>query len=131
MTAESFMALMASLVPHYIIGIALGAGAFGFFMLCEGFFIVRTDIPPWFIWGYYIGFHSYTFRVFMYNEFSQIDLFDPETQAFGFVTGKDVLEFYDMEEVKVGNDFAVLIGFSLFFQICFYLVLERFHKGKR
>lgn len=33
--AESFMCLVASIVPHYIIGIALGAGVFGFFMLCE------------------------------------------------------------------------------------------------
>lgn len=37
-------------VPHYIIGIALGAGLFGFHMLCEGFFIVAPDIPGWFIW---------------------------------------------------------------------------------
>ena len=29
------MALIGACVPHYIIGIALGAGLFGFFMLCQ------------------------------------------------------------------------------------------------
>eukprot|EP00465_Bigelowiella_longifila_P011906 CAMPEP_0185253788 /NCGR_PEP_ID=MMETSP1359-20130426/2388_1 /TAXON_ID=552665 /ORGANISM="Bigelowiella longifila, Strain CCMP242" /LENGTH=188 /DNA_ID=CAMNT_0027836215 /DNA_START=150 /DNA_END=716 /DNA_ORIENTATION=- len=66
--AEGFMFLMAVLVPHYIVGIALAAGLFGFFMLCQGFFIVKSQIPPWFIWGYYIAFTTYSFRIFMHNE---------------------------------------------------------------
>ena len=45
--AEAFMTVMAILVPHYIIGIALGAGVYGMFMLCEGFFIVKRDIPDY------------------------------------------------------------------------------------
>src|SRR5690606_8818850 len=49
--AESLMAVFSAIVPHYIIGIALGAGFYGFCMLCEGFLLVRDDIPPWFIWG--------------------------------------------------------------------------------
>jgi len=47
MVAEGFMCVMAVIVPHYIIGIALAAGVFGFFMLCQGFFVVQSDIPPW------------------------------------------------------------------------------------
>ncbi len=31
-------------------------------MLCEGFFILRDDIPPWFIGAYYAAFHTYGFR---------------------------------------------------------------------
>ena len=45
------MCLIGAVSPHYIIGIALGAGVYGFFMLCEGAFKVRDDIPPWFIWA--------------------------------------------------------------------------------
>merc|ERR1711998_286809 len=79
--AEGFMCLIGAIVPHYIIGIALGAGVFGFFMLCEGFFIVKDDIPPWFIWVYHIGFHSYSYRVFMYNEFEPIEKFVASDQG--------------------------------------------------
>jgi hypothetical protein len=42
---------------------------YGFFMLCEGFFQIRSDIPPWFIWVYYMGFHTYAFRAAVVNEF--------------------------------------------------------------
>jgi ABC-type multidrug transport system ATPase subunit len=64
--AEAFMSFIAACVPHYIIGIALAAGLFGFFMLCQGFFIVKDDIPPYLIWGYYIAPHTYIFQLFMY-----------------------------------------------------------------
>jgi ABC-type multidrug transport system permease subunit len=60
--AEGYMAVLGAVVPHFIIGIALGAGLYGFFMLCEGFFQIKSDIPPWFIWVYYLGFHTYSFR---------------------------------------------------------------------
>jgi hypothetical protein len=43
--SEAFMTIMAALVPHFIIGIALAAGLFGMFMLSEGFFILKNDIP--------------------------------------------------------------------------------------
>ena len=45
LVAEGFMSLVAACVPHYIIGIALAAGIFGFHMLCEGFFKVKSEIP--------------------------------------------------------------------------------------
>ena len=81
--AEGMLQFIASLVPHYIIGMALGAGMYGMFMLCEGFFVVPSNIPPcvvcgecgpltrcrYWIWGYYLAFHTYSFEIFMYNEF--------------------------------------------------------------
>jgi hypothetical protein len=66
---------MHTYIHTYTHRIALGAATYGFFMLCEGFLIVKSDIPPWFIWGHYIAFHTYSFRPFMVNEFASIKEF--------------------------------------------------------
>mmetsp|Transcript_25681 Transcript_25681/g.82936 ORF Transcript_25681/g.82936 Transcript_25681/m.82936 type:complete len:201 (+) Transcript_25681:1314-1916(+) len=126
-TAEAVMFLIASLVPHYIIGIALGAGLFGFHMLCEGFFIVAPDIPGWFIWGHYMGFHTYAYRAFMKNEFGPIDDFEGPQ----FTNGQQVLDFYGMQDADVGRDIGICIAFGVFYFICYGMVLQFLHTGKR
>ena len=45
--------------------------------------------------------------------------------------GEEVLRFYDMGNVDVAADFGVLIGFAVFFQLCFAVVLYKFHTGRR
>lgn len=47
---------------------------FGLFMLCCGFFVIPSNIPDWFIWGYWMGFHTYAFELFMFNEFDSVKL---------------------------------------------------------
>jgi ABC-type multidrug transport system permease subunit len=76
--AESVMLLLAATVPHYIIGIALGAGIFGFFMLCQGFFKARDSIPDGWSWGYYLAFHTYSFRSFVVREFHGLTFDGPD-----------------------------------------------------
>lgn len=125
--AEAFMCLMAALVPHYIIGIALAAGVFGFSMLCEGFFKVKSEIPDYLIWGYHVSPHSYTFRVFMYNEFHPIKNLDSALYA----DGEDVLKFYSMENVNMTADLLVLLAFTIGVQIAFGFVLWKYHTGLR
>ncbi|KAG7377013.1 hypothetical protein PHYPSEUDO_012332 [Phytophthora pseudosyringae] len=66
--AESMMHVGAA-VPHYIIGIALGPGVFGMVMLCEGFMVPCDSIPDYWIWGYYLAFHSYSFGSFVFKQF--------------------------------------------------------------
>lgn len=127
MWAEAFMCLMAAIVPHYIIGIALGAGVFGFFMLCEGFFKLKADIPPYLIWGYHMAPHTYTFRTFMYNEFHPIKKLD----SLMYEDGDAVLKFYSMEDTKMGRDMLVLLCCALGTQLLFAAVLQKFHTGLR
>ena len=98
--AEGFMNLIGAVSPHYIIGIALGAGVYGFFMLCEGALKVQDDIPPWFIWVHHIGFHTYSYRVFMYNEFHTIKQFDAGAP---FASGMELLKFYSFDTVDVSR----------------------------
>lgn len=127
MVAEAFMAVIASLVPHYIIGIAIGAAVYGFFMLCEGFLVIRSDIPPWFIWGHHLAFHTYSFRVFMVNEFEPLLSLDSPQ----FANGQDVIDFYEMNGVAVWKDLLVLLGYCVGFQLIYMSILRFGHTGDR
>ncbi len=114
-------------LPVDIIGIALAAGVFGFAMLCEGFFKLKSDIPDYLIWGYYMFPHTYAFRTFMYNEFKPIDSLD----SLLYADGNAVLKFYSMDEVVPKWDLLILLLFAIVLQLIFAAVLQRYHTGMR
>ncbi|KAI9982211.1 hypothetical protein PInf_008106 [Phytophthora infestans] len=119
--AESMMHVIGAAVPHYIIGIALGAGVFGMFMLCEGFMVPRDSIPDYWIWGYYLAFHSYSFESFVFKQFEN------ETSD----AAKGILTKYGMEDVDVTRDMLLLIVYIIAFQAIFAVILWKFHTGRR
>lgn len=127
MCAEGYMAVLGAIVPHFIIGIALGSGLYGCFMLCEGFFQIKSDIPPWFIWIHYMAFHTYSFRAAVVNEFSGIDSLPDATNPL-WQSGKDVLEYYSMENGSVSDDCWVLFGYSIAWFVLYYLILLKTYK---
>eukprot|EP00644_Phytophthora_capsici_P014775 jgi/Phyca11/553481/estExt2_Genewise1Plus.C_PHYCAscaffold_530195 len=120
--AESLMHLLGAAVPHYIMGIALGAGLFGMFMLCEGFMVPFSDMPVYWKWGYYIAFHTYSFESFMYEHFSKEDT--EESWA--------LLKEYGMDKVNVTKDMIILAGYSVILQLLVIGVLYlRFNRHRR
>jgi hypothetical protein len=72
---ESLMTAIAPLVPHFLAGIAAGAGILGFFMLVCGFFQPRGQLPkPIFFYpAHFLSFETYSFVGFMRNEFQDTD----------------------------------------------------------
>lgn len=120
MIAEGLTFLAALLVPHYIIAMALLSGLYGVFMLCEGFLIVFNDIPPWLIWCYHLAFHSYSFRVFMFNEFESIAVIEGSN----FKTGKEVLKFYSMEDTSISEDLIYIFCYGIVIQILTWIVMK-------
>ena len=116
--AESLMHVIGAAIPVYIIGIALGAGIFGMFMLCEGFMVTKDAIPGWWIWAYCIGFHTYSFQWFMYNEFH-------ESQP-------AILDMYDIpRDLDICKNIVILVSYALILEIVFFGILYKFHTGKR
>lgn len=118
--AESCMHALAAAVPHYIVGIALGAGLFGMFMLCEGFLVPRPNMPRYWVWGNYLAFHSYSFEAFMFEHMT----------AVGTPAAHQVLVEYGMEDTDVANDMLVLVAYALALQLVVVAVLT-IRRSKR
>ena len=111
--AEAIMLLIASVVPFFVVGIAVGAFLFGTFMVVQGFFIQLDKIGWWWRWFHWVAMHSYSFASFMVNEFAGSTWSCPSeteqaSEGLSFcqpgqssVSGKQVLEFYQIDPGKL------------------------------
>lgn len=99
LTSEALAQLVSHAVPHFVIGMAMIAGLFGFFMLFQGFMLVPSDFPDWLRWTNKVAFHTYSWRSFMVTEFADEEF--PDTP---FPTGEDVLKFYEIEDTDREQD---------------------------
>jgi len=118
--AEALAQLISHIVPHFIVGIALLAACFGFFMLIQGFMMVPSAFPKWLRWTYNIAFHTYSWRTFMFNEFHG-QTFPNNPQ---FPDGERVLKLYEINKVVPWHDTLVLIGYALFVHLMSLAVLQ-------
>ena len=121
LVAEALAQLVSHVVPHFVIGMALVAGMYGFFMLFQGFMLVPSEFPNWLGWLYYVAFHTYAWRTFMVSEFREEPVL---TGNRAFTTGEDVLKFYEIEDVNRRNDMIVLIGYCLALHVAASIVLQ-------
>lgn len=145
MTTEGLMLCVASLVPHYLMGIAGGAGIMGVYMLVCGFFQARDELPEP-VWRYplhYISFQSYAFTGLMNNEFSGTGakwqcpcaltglVDDKCCPSDCRVTGGQVLSAFSIEERDKWIDLGILIAMFLFYRFVFLILLEiKAHRQK-
>lgn len=117
------MMAIAPIVPHFLMGIAAGAGLLGIFMIVCGFFQPLGSMPgPIFRYPLsYISFHTYAFTGFMRNEFEGTEGWGCpcESQPGGCgvavaceVSGQDVLEYYEIMNInKVRLDSFLFVLF--------------------
>ena len=120
--AESLMHVISSAVPYYIIGIALGAGLFGMFMMCEGFMVPRDAIPDYWIWCYYLAFHTYSFQSFVYEHFKN----DPVGSK-----GNQILVNLGLTNVNTDENMIILAAYAIVLQLIFAFIIYVYHTGRR
>jgi len=118
LTAEALAQMVSHAVPHFVIGMAMIAGLFGFFMLFQGFMLVPSDFPDWLRWTNKVAFHTYSWRSFMATEFAGEEF--PDTP---FPTGEDVLKFYEIEDTNREHDMYVLLGYCAVLHVLSLVVL--------
>jgi len=104
--AEALAMMVSHVVPHFVIGMAVIAGLYGFFMLFMGFMITPSKFPAWLRWTNDIAFHTYSWRIFMHHEFCCDDV----TYEGPFPTGQDVLEAYEIGDIDPVKDLIILIA---------------------
>jgi len=116
--AEALAQMVSHVVPHFVIGMAVIAGLYGFFMLFLGFMLAPSEFPDWLRWTYYVAFHSYSWRTFMVTEFRGQTFTSPQ-----FPTGEDVLKAFDIEDVNRGHDMIVILCYGLIIHLMSFAIL--------
>ena len=130
LTVESLMMMIAAIVPHFLMGIAAGAGVMGMFMIVCGFF-QYTEALPGPVWRYpmhYMAFHTYAFSGLMRNEFEGTEGWQCSGSQPGHfactMSGEQVLEFYQVGNRDKWLDVAVLLYMCVFYRIGFFVMLK-------
>eukprot|EP01135_Chromosphaera_perkinsii_P006886 Nk52_evm41s621 gene=Nk52_evmTU41s621 len=134
--AESMVVFISSVIPIFVAALAIAAFANGFFMVVQGFFVKKDNIPNYWIWGNYISYQTYGFQALVKNDFPGL-LFKcgqtcsiPSTLNPLYFTGDDVLVQYDYEDVKVWEQIIILVAMVVIYRFLFYLTLV-FKNGRR
>ncbi|KAK4749050.1 hypothetical protein SAY87_026499 [Trapa incisa] len=123
---ESLMMAIASVVPNFLMGIIIGAGIQGIFMLVSGYFRLTKDIPKPF-WRYpmsYISFHFWTLQGQYLNDFKGL-VFDGQLPGIK-LTGEYLLENVfqvDMDRSKWIN-LSVLFSMIVFYRLVFFTMIK-------
>mmetsp|Transcript_18055 Transcript_18055/g.20821 ORF Transcript_18055/g.20821 Transcript_18055/m.20821 type:complete len:392 (-) Transcript_18055:308-1483(-) len=120
--AEALAQLFSHMVPHFIIAMALIAAIYGLFMLLQGFMLVPSEFPNWLSWSHYVAFHTYSWRTFMYKEFSGQSY--PDATSVGYGTGELILEQFEIEEVVPWKDMVILMIYAAVIHTLSFIIVH-------
>lgn len=130
--AESVVMAVSTIVPHYIIGMALVAALFCMYMSVMGYFVIYDDLPTFWKGPYYWAMHTYAWRSMMYNEYKDLTMdCPPSPQICEFPTGMDVLRYFNMEDVDISLDIVIILVLGILYRMISAVILQYFHTGKK
>ena len=145
--SDSLTMLIAAIIPYYLIGIAMSAASYGLWMVLNGYFVKKSNIPIGWKWMHYLSFEKYMFEGFVVNEFDNksfpcdvVPLSGGGTSCYCLwpdlnndcnLSGEEILTFYQYENVSKWEWFGIMWAFAGVLRIGFYLMLRFFNKGTR
>ncbi|XP_010069548.2 ABC transporter G family member 11 [Eucalyptus grandis] len=124
---ESLMMVIASIVPNFLMGIIIGAGLQGIFMLVSGYFRLPKDIPKP-VWRYpmsYISFHFWALQGQYQNDLSGM-VFENQSPDLPRIPGEYILENVFQIDVNRSKwvDLSVLLSMIVIYRILFLIMIK-------
>ncbi|CAJ2667017.1 unnamed protein product [Trifolium pratense] len=124
---ESLMMAIASIVPNFLMGIIIGAGIQGIFMLVSGYFRLPHDIPKP-VWRYpmsYISFHFWALQGQYQNDLKGL-VFDNQTPDLPKIPGEYILE--NVFQITVSRskwiDLIMILSMIVIYRIIFFIMIK-------
>ncbi|KAJ9552819.1 hypothetical protein OSB04_016864 [Centaurea solstitialis] len=124
---ESLMMAIASVVPNFLMGIIIGAGIQGIFMLVSGYFRLPNDIPKP-VWRYpmsYISFHFWALQGQYQNDLSGL-MFDNQTPDLPKIPGEYILEYVFQITVTRSKwiDLGIIFSMIIVYRVIFFFMIK-------
>ncbi|XP_062081904.1 ABC transporter G family member 11 [Humulus lupulus] len=124
---ESLMMAIASIIPNFLMGIIIGAGIQGIFMLVSGYFRLPNDIPKPF-WRYpmsYISFHFWALQGQYQNDLAGL-MFDNQTPNEPKISGEFILEYIFQIDTNRSKwvDLSVLFSMIVIYRMIFFIMIK-------
>ncbi|XP_054800823.1 ABC transporter G family member 1-like isoform X2 [Prosopis cineraria] len=134
MLVESFMMIVASMLPNFLMGMIAGAGVLGVMMLNGGFYRLPSELPR-FLWRYpcyYISIHRYAYHGLFKNEFEGLTFSISEEGRPRIISGEEMLR--NSWQIDVENskwiDLLILVGMAILYRSLFIVIVKSIEKVK-
>mmetsp|Transcript_8792 Transcript_8792/g.18021 ORF Transcript_8792/g.18021 Transcript_8792/m.18021 type:complete len:104 (-) Transcript_8792:61-372(-) len=101
-------------------------------MIFQGFFIRRPNIPIGWRWAHWLGFHSYSFRNALYNEFDgrivlkDLSVYPPVTENF---SGEAVIANFDFQDEDLTTNCIIMVAMIVGYRLIAAIWQQFFHTG--
>lgn len=92
--------------------------------LFSGFFVMRDEIPDFWIWLHYLSLFKYGYDSMAVNAFKHYVTSDTQTN-------EEILQLYSIDGVDRGTGVGVLWLFTIVFRCVFYYRLVTRFSGSR
>ncbi|OMO56333.1 ABC transporter-like protein [Corchorus capsularis] len=132
LSTNSFVMFVSAIVPNYILGYALVIAFTALFFLFCGYFLNSHDIPIYWKWMNKISVMTYPYEGLLMNEYQTPQIFgiSPENipiNGFGILKSLKI----STDEFKKWENVLWLLGWAVFYRICFYVILRFGSKNQR